>query len=134
MPFRRGGSLCMNLKTILYAIQGGERGGGGLCVWCEQHEKYNNVCKNYIFLKNIYTNQLRLVDEKKRPIPKELPNQQILQTRHRNAAAKTAPWTPNATKVANGLVAQTCQFDKPCTDLAWCSFPKQTTLWTGPLK
>ena len=28
----------------------------------------------------------------------ELPNQLILQTGHRNAEAKTAPWTPNATQ------------------------------------
>ena len=25
--------------------------------------------------------------------------------------------------VASGLAAQTCQFDRPCTNLAWCSFP-----------
>ena len=37
----------------------------------------------------------------------ELPNQLVLQTRHKNAAAKTEPWTPNAIKVAGGLAAQT---------------------------
>ena len=26
-------------------------------------------------------------------------------------------------KVASGLAAQTCQFDRRCTNLAWCSFP-----------
>ena len=26
-------------------------------------------------------------------------------------------------KVASGLAAQTCQFDKPCDDLVQCSFP-----------
>ena len=26
-------------------------------------------------------------------------------------------------KIASGLAAQTCQFDKPCDDLAQCSFP-----------
>ena len=25
--------------------------------------------------------------------------------------------------VASRLAAQTCQFDRPCTNLAWCSFP-----------
>ena len=25
--------------------------------------------------------------------------------------------------VANGLAAQICQFDRPCTNLAWYSFP-----------
>ena len=29
--------------------------------------------------------------------------------------------------VASGLAAQTCQFDRPCTNLAWCSFPGRTT-------
>ena len=33
------------------------------------------------------------------------------------------PELENATNVAIGLAAQTCQFDKPCTNLAWCSFP-----------
>ena len=32
------------------------------------------------------------------PSSLELPNQLILQTGHRNAEAKTAPWTPNATQ------------------------------------
>ena len=32
------------------------------------------------------------------PSSRELPNQLILQTGHRNAEAKTAPWTPNATQ------------------------------------
>ena len=27
--------------------------------------------------------------------------------------------------VASGLAAQTCQFDRPCTNLAWCSFPDE---------
>ena len=57
------------------------------------------------------------------PTSQELPNKLILQTGHRNAQAKHAPWTPNATNIAIGLAAQTCQFDKPCTNLAWYSFP-----------
>ena len=28
--------------------------------------------------------------------------------------------------VASGLAAQTCQFDRPCTNLAWCSFPGES--------
>ena len=57
------------------------------------------------------------------PTSQELPNQLVLQTGHRNTLAKSVPWTPNATNVASGLAAQTCQFDRPCTNLAWCSFP-----------
>ena len=33
--------------------------------------------------------------------------------------------TPNATNLANGLAAQTSHFHRPCTKLAWCSFPGQ---------
>ena len=51
----------------------------------------------------------------------ELPNQLILQTGHRNAQAKMHPELQMQHKVAGGLAAQTCQFDKPCTNLAWCS-------------
>ena len=57
------------------------------------------------------------------PTSQELPNQLVLQTGHRNTLAKSVPWTPNATNVASGLAAQTCQFDRPCTNLAWCSYP-----------
>ena len=57
------------------------------------------------------------------PTSQELPNQLVLQTGHRNTLAKSVPWTPNATNIASGLAAQTCQFDRPCTNLAWCSFP-----------
>ena len=39
----------------------------------------------------------------------ELPNQLVLQTGHRNAGAKTAPWTPNATKCCKW----TCCSDLP---------------------
>ena len=28
--------------------------------------------------------------------------------------------------VASGLAAHTCQFDRPCTNLAWCSFPGES--------
>ena len=50
-------------------------------------------------------------------------------------SADTANWTPGTEaktvlrslqmqyKVASGLVAQTYQFDRSCTNLAWCSFP-----------
>ena len=33
--------------------------------------------------------------------------------------------------VANGLAAQTCQFNKPCTNLAWCSFPGEPIIQNG---
>ena len=59
-------------------------------------------------------------------------------------SADTANWTQECrsqnctlnskcnTKVAGGLAAQTCQFDRPCTNLAWCSTQEDQEAWNGP--
>ena len=59
-------------------------------------------------------------------------------------SADTANWTQECrsqnctlnskcnTKVAGGLAAQTCQFHKPCTNLAWCSTQEDQEAWNSP--
>ena len=63
---------------------------------------------------------------------------------HLHSTADTANWTQECrsqsctlnskcnTKVAGGLAAQTCQFDRPCTNLAWCSTQEDQEAWNGP--
>ena len=54
----------------------------------------------------------------------ELPNQLVLQTGHRNAAAKTAPWTLHATqRLQSDLLLRPVNFTEHCTNLAWYFFP-----------
>ena len=65
----------------------------------------------------------------------ELPTQLILQTRHRNAAVKSC--TLNSlcnTKVATGLAAQTLSISQSLVPTWHGAPPKQTKVWTGPLK
>ena len=65
----------------------------------------------------------------------ELPNQLILQTGHRNAAAKSC--TLNSSwnqKVSIWLAAQTLSISQNLVSTWHGAPPKQTKLWTGPLK
>ena len=61
------------------------------------------------------------------PTSQELPNQLVLQTGHRNGWAKHPPWTPNATNVASGLAAQTCQFDRALYQPGMVLLPRWNT-------
>ena len=58
------------------------------------------------------------------PSSQELPNQLILQTGHRNAAAKNCTLNSKCNKCCNWTCcSDSANFTKPCTNQAWCSFP-----------
>ena len=65
----------------------------------------------------------------------ELPNQLVLQTRHRNAVAqKLHPELQMQQKLQSGLAAQPLSISQKPVPTWHGAPPKQTKLWTGPLK
>ena len=59
----------------------------------------------------------------------ELPNQLVLQTRHRNAAAKNCTLNSKCNKSCRWTCcSDSVNFTEPCTNLAWCSTQVDHTL------